>query len=139
GLAQNFNLEINPEPFLMEAVDKMLENIGEKNDVSDAFMDFVNYSLDNNERVNLNKTLYDSAKEYVKDKHYFQLNDNKDFDWEVYENAKKNLRQTIQVLKADSVKTAQECLDLLQEKNLEIGDFADGKNGIGGFFVKFLE
>lgn len=139
GLAQNFNLEINPEPFLMEAVDKMLENIGEKNNVSDAFMDFVNYSLDNNERVNLNKTLYDSAKEYVKDKHYFQLNDNKDFDWEVYENAKKNLRKTIQFLKTDSITIAQECLDLLQEKSLEIADFADGKNGIGGFFVKFLE
>ena len=139
GLAQNFNLEINPEPFLMEAVDKMLENIGEKNNVSDAFMDFVNYSLDNNERVNLNKTLYYSAKEYVKDKHYFRLGDNKDFDWEVYENAKKNLRTTIQSLKADSIKIAQECLDILLEKDLEIGDFADGKNGIGGFFVKFLE
>lgn len=139
GLAQNFNLEINPEPFLMEAVDKMLEDIGEKNDVSDAFMDFVNYSLDNNDRVNLNKTLYDSAKEYVKDKHYFRLNDNKDFDWEVYENTKKNLRESISQLKADSVKIAQECLDLIQEKNLEPADFAGGIHSIGGFFVKFMD
>jgi len=89
GLAQNFNLEINAEPFLMEAVDKMLEEIGAENNVSDAFMDYVNYSLDNNDRINLNKTLYDSAKEYVQDKHYFRLNENKDFDWEVYEESKK--------------------------------------------------
>ncbi|OWK73459.1 DNA helicase UvrD [Flavobacteriaceae bacterium JJC] len=139
GLAQNFNLEINPEPFLMEAVDKMLEDIGDSNNVSDAFMDFVNYSLDNNERVNLNKTLYDSAKEYVQDKHYFRLNDNKDFDWKVYENSKKNLRESIRTLKEDSSSIAETALNLLKEKNLEISDFADGNNGIGGFFKKFID
>lgn len=41
GLAQNFNLEIQPEPYLIEAVDKMLDEIGEEQTVSEAFMDFV--------------------------------------------------------------------------------------------------
>jgi ATP-dependent exoDNAse (exonuclease V) beta subunit len=138
GLAQNFNLEINAEPFLIEAVDKMLEDIGEENKISEAFMDFVNYTLDNNDRIDLNKTLYKSAKEYVQDKHYFQLNDNKKFDWEVYERTKKNLRKSIKDLREDSIEIAEEVMNLLQEKNLEIGDFADGKSGIGGFFEKFL-
>ncbi|QNS41220.1 UvrD-helicase domain-containing protein [Chryseobacterium manosquense] len=139
GLAQNFNLEINPEPFLMEAVDKMLEDIGSENTISEAFLDFVNYNLDNDERVNLNKSLYDSAKEYVQDKHYFKLNDNKDFNWEVYEKSKKNLRENIKSLSEDSINIAESVLELLKEKNLEIGDFADGANGIGGFFKKFLD
>ena len=69
GLAQNFNLEIQPEPFLMEAVDQMLDKIGNDKEISDTFMDFVNYNLDNHERVNLNKVLYTSAKEFVKDIH----------------------------------------------------------------------
>ncbi|QDP85738.1 AAA family ATPase [Chryseobacterium sp. SNU WT5] len=138
GLAQNFNLEINAEPFLIEAVDKMLEDIGAENEISDAFMDFVNYTLDNNDRIDLNKTLYNSAKEYVQDKHYFRLNENKDFDWEVYEKSKRNLREQIKDLREDSIKSAEEVLNLLLEKNLETGDFADGKNGIGGFFEKFL-
>ena len=139
GLAQNFNLEINAEPFLMEAVDKMLENIGSENNISEAFMDFVNYNLDNNERVNLNKSLYDSAKEYVQDKHYFKLNDNKGFNWEVYEKSKENLRKSIKFLSEDSINIAESVLNLLDEKNLEIGDFADGINGIGGFFKKFMD
>ena len=71
-------------------------------------MDYVNYSLDNNDRINLNKTLYDSAKEYVQDKHYFRLNENKDFDWEVYEESKKNLRESIKNLKEDSIQIAQD-------------------------------
>ncbi|WHF53157.1 UvrD-helicase domain-containing protein [Chryseobacterium gotjawalense] len=138
GLAQNFNLEINAEPFLIEAVDKMLEDIGEENKISEAFMDFVNYTLDNNDRIDLNKTLYNSAKEYVQDKHYFQLNENRDFDWEVYENTKISLRKSIKYLRENSLEIAEEVMVLLQEKDLEIGDFADGKNGIAGFFEKFL-
>ena len=139
GLAQNFNLEINPEPFLIEAVDKMLEDIGEENKISEAFMDFVNYTLDNNDRIDLNKTLYNSAKEYVQDKHYFQLNQNKDFDWEVYENTKKNLRKSIKELREDSVRIAEEVMSLLKEKDLEVGDFFSGANGLAGFFEKFLK
>lgn len=138
GLAQNFNLEINAEPFLMEAVDKMLEDIGSENTISETFLDFVNYNLDNDERVNLNKSLYDSAKEYVQDKHYFKLNENKDFNWEIYEKSKRNLRESIKSLSEDSINIAETALELLKEKNLEIGDFADGANGIGGFFQKFL-
>lgn len=135
GLAQNFNLEINSEPFLIEAVEKMLEDIGAENEVSEAFMDFVNYSLDNDERVNLNKTLYASAKEYVQDKHYFRLAQNKDFDWVSYENSKKNLREEIKNLKTESIKIIEEVNQLLKEKNLEIADFAGGNsNSIAKFF-----
>ena len=135
GLAQNFNLEINAEPFLIEAVEKMLEDIGADNEVSEAFMDYVNYTLDNNERINLNKTLYQSAKEYVQDKHYFRLGENKDFDWTSYEKSKKNLRDEIKNLKAESIQINDEVTQLLKEKNLEIADFAGGNsNSIAKFF-----
>ena len=140
GLAQNFNLEINPEPFLMEAVDKMLEEIGEENTISSAFMDFVNYNLDNNDRVNLNKTLYDSAKEYVQDKHYFRLHENKDFNWEVYEQSKNNLRNDLKNLRKENIELLENTLQLLAEKNLQIGDFAGGNsNGIAKFYYETLK
>jgi len=140
GLAQNFNLEINPEPFLLEAVDKMLEDIGENTQVSGAFMDFVNYSLDNNDRVNLNKTLYDSAKEYVQDKHYFRLHENKDFDWEVYEKSKNNLREDLRNLNKENLELLESCIQIMQEKSLQIGDFAGGNsNSIAKFFFEALK
>lgn len=139
GLAQNFNLEIQPEPFLIEAVDKMLDEIGEDETVSDAFMDYVNYNLDNNERVNLNQTLYNSAKKFVSDVHYKPLQDNKDFEWEAYENKKNELRETIKSLKAESLEITKKALELIKSKDIEIEDFASGKNGIGGFFVNMLE
>jgi len=139
GLAQNFNLEIQPEPYLIEAVDKMLDEIGEEETVSEAFMDFINYNLDNNERVNLNQTLYNSAKKFVNDIHYKPLQDNKDFEWQAYENKKNELRKKINQNKIQSADLAKQALENIRSRDIDIEDFAQGKNGLGGFFVKVVD
>jgi ATP-dependent exoDNAse (exonuclease V) beta subunit len=139
GLAKNFNLEIEAEPFLIEAVDKMLDQIGEDEVISNSFMDYVDYSLENNERINLNKSLYDSAKEFVKDIHYEHLKNNKDFDNTNYENIKNTLRKEIVSNKKLAVELATKSIELFQSRNVDIEDFAQGKNGIGGFFTKVLD
>ncbi|KMQ66094.1 helicase UvrD [Chryseobacterium angstadtii] len=136
GLAKNFNLEIEAEPFLIEAVDKMLDQIGENENISNSFMDYVDYSLENNERINLNKNLYDSAKEFVKDIHYEHLKSNKSFDDTNYENIKNTLRKEIVQNKKQSAELAAQSIELFRSRNIEIEDFAQGKNGIGGFFTK---
>lgn len=135
GLAQNFNLEIQPEPYLIEAVDQMLNKIGKDEKVSDAFMDFVEYGLDNDQRVNLSQELYNSAKEFVKDIHYKRLLDNKDFGWKAYEDLKDNIRKEIKSLKENSVDIAKSAIELMKSKDLEVEDFAGGKqNSIAKFF-----
>lgn len=139
GLAKNFNLEIEAEPFLIEAVDKMLDQIGENEVISNSFMDYVDYSLENNERINLNKSLYGSAKEFVKDIHYEHLKNNKDFDTTNYENIKNTLRKEIAFNKKQATELAVKSIELFRSKNIEIEDFAQGKNGIGGFFTKVLD
>ncbi|MFN1219396.1 UvrD-helicase domain-containing protein [Chryseobacterium kwangjuense] len=136
GLAKNFNLEIEAEPFLIEAVDKMLDQIGENENISNSFMDYVDYSLENNERINLNKNLYDSAKEFVKDIHYEHLKSNQSFDDTNYEQIKNTLRKEIVQNKKQSVELAAQSVELFRSRNIEIEDFAQGKNGIGGFFTK---
>lgn len=139
GLAKNFNLEIEAEPFLIEAVDKMLDQIGENEKISNSFMDYVDYSLENNERINLNKNLYDSAKEFVKDIHYEHLKSNKSFDDANYENIKNTLRKEIVQNKKQSAELAAQSIELFKSRNIEIEDFAQGKNGIGGFFTKVID
>ncbi|ANF50160.1 DNA helicase UvrD [Chryseobacterium glaciei] len=139
GLAKNFNLEIDAEPFLIEAVDKMLDQIGENESISNSFMDYVDYSLENNERINLNKNLYDSAKEFVKDIHYEQLKNNKSFDDTNYESIKNTLRKEIIFNKKHSLEVGTKSIELFKSRNIEIEDFAQGKNGIGGFFTKVLD
>ena len=137
GLAKNFNLEIDAEPFLIEAVDKMLDQIGENENISNSFMDYVDYSLENNERINLNKNLYNSAKEFVKDIHYEHLKDNKEFDDENYENIKNTLRKEISSNKKQSQELALSSIELFKSRNIEVEDFSGGKkNGLALFFIE---
>ena len=88
GLAQNFNFEIQPEPFLIEAVDQMLNKIGEDEQIW-SFLDYVNYSLDQNDRRwSTSKNLLDSAKNLWMISIIIGNFENKDFDWKAYENTK---------------------------------------------------
>ncbi|MDQ1098691.1 MULTISPECIES: UvrD-helicase domain-containing protein [Chryseobacterium] len=139
GLAKNFNLEIEAEPFLIEAVDKMLDQIGENEAISNSFMDYVDYSLENNERINLNKSLYDSAKEFVKDIHYEHLKSNQSFDDTSYEDIKNRIRNEIVLNRKQAADLAAQSIELFRSRDIDIEDFAQGKNGLGGFFVKVLD
>jgi len=139
GLAKNFNLEIEAEPFLIEAVDKMLDQIGENEAISSSFMDYVDYSLENNERINLNKSLYDSAKEFVKDIHYEHLKSNQSFDDSSYEDIKNRIRKEIVLNRKQAADLAAQSIELFRSRDIDVEDFAQGKNGLGGFFVKVLD
>lgn len=139
GLAKNFNLEIEAEPFLIEAVDKMLDQIGENEAISSSFMDYVDYSLENNERINLNKSLYDSAKEFVKDIHYEHLKSNQSFDDISYEDIKNRIRKEIVLNRKQATDLAAQSIELFRSRDIDVEDFAQGKNSLGGFFVKVLD
>ncbi|MGS0748229.1 UvrD-helicase domain-containing protein [Halpernia sp. GG3] len=140
GLAQNFNLEIQSEPFLIEAVDKMLDKIGADETISEAFIDFINYKLDNEERVYINQSLYKKAKQFVSDVHYEELKSNKDFNWEIYDKVKIKLRGEIEKHKTQVKEIAKDVLDLFQEKNLTADDFAAASGGsLPKFFKSVLD
>lgn len=140
GLAHQFNLEIQSEPYLIEAVDKMLDEVGDGNQISSAFMDFVEYNLENEERISINQTLYKRAKQFVNDIHYEELKNNENFDWQAYEATKKLLREEIDQLRRQNLSLAQEAMRLMKERNLENADFYGGSNKcIKYFFDSFLQ
>jgi len=140
GLPHNYSIEINAEPYLLEAVDQTLEKVGGDSEISKAIMDLVYYHLDNEEKVKINSKLYESAKKLNSDKHYFDLNHNKDFDWLAYINQKDKLKKEIQELNSASKKIAENSLAIIENKKLSTGDFAGGNtNGIAIFFQKYLK
>lgn len=139
GLPQNFNLEIDAAPFLLEAVDQTLDKIGDNDQLSEAFMDYINYNLDNQKRENLPKTLFDTAKNFNNDIHYFTLEKNKNFDWTAYSDEKEKLRKEIKQLLKYSKEKALSSIELIKSRDLSVEDFSGGKvNSIAVFFEKYL-
>ncbi|MDL1912935.1 MAG: DNA helicase UvrD [Bergeyella sp.] len=143
GLPQQFSLEIKNEPFLVEAIDRLLHKIGDDEKRSTVFMDLVLYHLEHEERVHVRQTLYERAKDYIQDRHYAELKKNISFDWDTYEKLKKKLRKDISDSKEKSKKVALHSLRLIEEKKLTSHDFyGKSRNSIAVFFseyIKFLE
>lgn len=140
GLPHQFNLEIQSEPYLIEAVDKLLEEIGNDKQISDAFMDLVNYNFENEEKTNISQTLYNKAKTYISDIHYTELKKNENFDWKAYEQTKQELRNQISEHKKEAKKLAQNALSIIKDRGLENGDFAGGGNkSLQYFFDSYLK
>ncbi|MEC5394763.1 UvrD-helicase domain-containing protein [Bergeyella sp. RCAD1439] len=140
GLPHKFGLEIQSKPYLIEAVDQMLDHIGEDPHLSEAFMDFVNYNLDNEARISLNSTLYRKAQTFINDTHYHQLKANESFDWQAYENAKNQLREEIAAHKEQMKTLAMEGTALIKNNHLEAEDFASASGGsLGKWFPSVLQ
>ncbi len=135
GLPHQFNLEIQSAPFLIEAVDKMLDEIGENEQISNAFLDFIHYNMDNEEKINLSNSLYRKAKTFISDIHYDELKNNAEFDWDAYEKTKSLLRNAIAEHKKNAQELTQQSIQLIQQNGLEISHFSGGnKNSIAKFF-----
>ena len=140
GLPHQFNLEINNEPYLIEAIDRLLQQIGEDGKISEAFLDLVNYNLENDEKVSINKTLYSRAKKYINDAHYSELKKNDKYDWETYESLKKQLRAKIENHKNQAKQLALQAIEMVQSNGLTDKDFAGGTTqGIMAFFNGYLK
>lgn len=129
GLAKTFALEINPEPYLIEAVDQLLDKIGQEQEISEELIDFVTYAAEYEKRVALNTTLYDAAKIFINDIHYDYLQGNAQFDSEAYRSAVKNLRNRRKIREAAINEAIEAGMNLLKQNNLEIADFAGGTKG----------
>lgn len=139
GLAKNFNLEIQAEPFLLEAVDQFFDKIGEQPEITETLLTYVNDKLQDEEKVNINKTLYESAKELIKDVHYEHLKSNDKFDTDSYNRATKLLRDEMRNLQKESEELAKGALALMESNGLAIEDFSGGKrSSIIQFFNSFL-
>ncbi|WOC51553.1 DNA helicase UvrD [Bergeyella porcorum] len=135
GLPHQFNLEIQSAPFLIEAVDKMLDEIGENEQISNAFLDFIHYNMDNEEKINLSNSLYRKAKTFISDIHYDELKNNAEFDWDAYEKTKSLLRNAIAEHKKNAQELTQQSIQLIQQNGLKFSHFSGGnKNSIAKFF-----
>ncbi len=139
GLPHQFNIEIQNEPYLIEAVDRLMESVGEDQKISNAFIDLADYNLENDQKENIAQTLYSKAKEYLSDVHYTELKKNSAFDWESYEKLKNILRRKISESRKNAENIARETLDAVRSSGLTENDFYGKSNSIVAFFTKFLE
>lgn len=140
GLAKNFNIEINAEPHLIKAVDQVLDKVGEEGAISSEFVDFIAYNYDNDKKVNIQKSLLESAQKFLSDTNYEALKENEKFDSLHYQTATDTLKKRVHQIHKDIISMAEHSLQLIEKHGLTVSDFSGGrKNSIVLFFEKIIQ
>ena len=139
GLGQNFNLEINTDPLLIEAVDQLMEKVGTEDELSDTLIDHAFYHLEQDKRVQMKNVLLKSAKNLIPDTNYAHLVSNEKFTAEEYTRITQILREELSRIPIEIENKAKEAVLLMESIGAQITDFYQGsKGGLMTFFTKIL-
>lgn len=138
GLAHQFNLEIDAAPFVLEAVDSLINEVGVNPQLSFVLLDYLRYNQDEQKHTSLPKLLFDKSKEFINDVNYQGLKDNEAFNWTAYDATRTQLRDKIKSLNLTIETTKAELTDLINERNFSAEDF-DGRTYSIFNWVKKLE
>jgi len=137
-LSQNFEVELDSERVLSEAVDVLLSYAGSDDTLTDMLIEFIKQKIEDGRSWDIESDLKEFSKLLLKEdaRKFIGLFSNLslgDFSKEIgslYGNRK--------LLENEAAKTASEIMNIIRENNIELKSFYQGTKGIPGFFLKVL-
>lgn len=139
NLTANLRVDLNQDDALAEAVQAMIDSIGDDKDTHDAISSFVSDNIDSDAKWGIAKTMTDFSKhifkeEYLKNKDLLNGKTNP----QAYRTFKKHLRQLSDRLTSEESAFGNEFIDFCNQHGLDVSDFCNGKStrGIWLFFEK---
>jgi ATP-dependent exoDNAse (exonuclease V) beta subunit len=138
GLAPNFSLEINAKPYLTESVEATLSEIGQDPKLTDMFMNYLQNMRDLDIHKDLKQELIDKSSVFKEDKHYFELEKNKDFDVDHFEKSKQTLLNANKTVWQEMQNLTQQADDIIKASGLSMTDFPGKSRSIYALFQKIM-
>lgn len=138
GLSVNFNVEMDLENLLEESVNQVFSKIGEDELLTSVLIEIAVDNLQQDRSWDITKELISNAKGLYSDTHLEKLATLQKYDLEEFNTFRKIVYQKVSFKKNELKKVSNEVLELIQKNGINLDEFSGGKNGIPGFFTKFL-
>ncbi len=136
GLQAGYNLELNNNKILSEAVDNLLYSMDENQDLREWLIQFADEEIREGRNVNLKANLVSLGKEIFKE-NYRSLSSDTD---EIYKTPGKIrdyqglLLKETRTFRNNLIRISKLALELLKSSGLEAADFSNKESGALGFF-----
>jgi len=131
-IAQNFEVELNTENLLSEAVNRLLSTAGEDTLLTEVLLEFSFEKIDDGKSWNIAHDLVDIGKLLFQEQHYPHLNVLRKKEIKTFVSFKTKLLKTIKAHEHEIQRMARKALHLITDHGLEYQDFR------GGYFPKFM-
>ncbi|MCH3883898.1 UvrD-helicase domain-containing protein [Tenacibaculum aquimarinum] len=126
GLSLNFEVEMDAVSLLNEAVDVLISKIGTDKKLTETLIDFSLDKADDDKSWDVSKELYEFARILLNEDDNQHFRELADKNLEDFTNLKKRLSKHQQELKTSFEKIGEDCLQLIENANLEAKDFTRG-------------
>ena len=136
-LSLNFEVELDTDSLLNEAVDSLISKAGSDQQLTATLVDYALEKLDDNKSWNITYDLNDIAKLLVKENNLVFLNALKDKTIEDFMVLKTSLSEKIKILEKHVISKAQDTLDLISEYGLDHSDF--NRSSLPNHFIKLSQ
>src|SRR5690606_24051707 len=135
GLSSNFNVEMDLNLLLENAVNLLYSKIGEDELLTSVLVENALDNLNENRSWDITRDLIKNSETLYADKHLANLSMLQKFSLGEFNEFRKTVFQHVKKTKKDLVQIWNSALKLIETNGIQIEDFAYGKTGFIGFFI----
>ncbi|MFV0306076.1 MAG: UvrD-helicase domain-containing protein [Moheibacter sp.] len=138
GLSANFNVEMDTEKLLEESVDLLFSKIGEDESLTTILIEIALDNLQENKAWDISKNLVEDAKALYSDIHQQNLEKLQNYKLDEFNDFRRIVNKKVSEKKQKLKNIAVQFFQLIDENSIQADDFSGGRNGVSGFFKKFI-
>ncbi|PZD79068.1 exodeoxyribonuclease V subunit beta [Mesonia sp. K7] len=136
-ISSAFGVELDTPYILQKAVDQVLDQLGTEKNITKAVVDFAMRKVDDDKSWNLGRDLTKFGQILFNDNHLEAISRLEKYELEDFSVYTKELQQKISALEQKAIDIAEGFFELLNENNLEDGDFT--RKTIPNYFHKIID
>ena len=135
NLPLKYDVEINRDKVIEDITEKLLQDTGKDEELTQWLLKYIIYRLDDNKSLNIEEEIYSLAAELFREDFYESMN-NQGKDGITTEAFIKEMQKIKGTFEAQMKRWGQEGLHIIANAGLKIDDFSHGKSGVASYFNK---
>lgn len=124
NLPPNFEVSLDTDTILQEAVDVVISKVGEEPNLTQLLIDFTKDKTDEDKNWDISKELLEISKLLVNENNANELNEFQDKSFEDFANIKAVLKNKINVFQEENKLLGKKCFELLEKNAVALDSFS---------------
>ena len=136
GIPMDFNVELDDDLILSQAVDQLIERTGREKLLTDFLIHFISSKLDDEKSWKIENEIKNFAKNLLNEEGQIYLNELAEFTLTDFQDVLTDIESTIKVFESSIIEIASNAVKCIQTKNLDQNSFFYGNQGIAAYFYR---
>ncbi len=124
NLPPNFEVSLDTDSILQEAVDMVISKVGEDKDLTQLLIDFTKDKTDEDKNWDISKELLEVSKLLVNENNVNEINEFQDKSFEDFASIKDVLKSKTHFFTQENKKLALKCLELINDNGISLDSFS---------------